>query len=1659
MVKKILKVIAWMVVSIVALLVVAVLLIQIPAVQSRLTQKAVAFLEGKIGTDVSLGAIRIGFPKRVVLEGIYVEDQSGDTLLYAGRLSLNTDLWALTKNKILLNEIALEDVVASVSRPANDSAFNYSYILDAFAGDSTAVPDTLEQKGWDFSIGALKLKNIRVQYHDLLAGNIANATLGNFELGMDAFDLETGRVAIGEIRLTDTRAYFEQTQTAAPAEEENTAVNDSTEALIFSLDRLTLERVNLDYRQASAGLAVQAKIGELDLKPDQIDLDNKHITLQSFTLDGSSLAYIQDSTQAPSAHTTQHPEKPPTQDTDASPSWHIALNDLRLTDNELRYDDYAAQPEPANGAVDFSHLHLDTLNVHAQNLTFAGEHMGITLQHLSFKEQSGLAVSNMQAVIAVNETSTHVRDFLLTTDNSRFEAELEATYSSLSSLGDTWPDAAIHANINHTRIGIRDLLYLQPSVTDSLPVALPRNAVIQVDASMNGTGNNLRIPHLTLSTLSHTALATSATLVGLADPQTMRIDVSVGHLTTSKHDMERLLPDGILPDSIELPQWLKLTGHYAGTLKSAKFTSLLTSDVGSIHLNGNMDLDSTSRQRGFNAVLEIAALDVGHILGKPDSVIGSLTMHLEAHSRGLSLEEMDATLVGKIEHFQFQNYNYENLRVQGRVQNKLATLVANMDDPNLSFDLDAGYLFSSDVPRYQLTLNVKNADFKALHFSSGPITGRGTLVVDLATADFRKLNGSVGIRKFAVFDGDQRYAIDSLLFASIDQEGKSEINIDSDLLTANFEGSINLFSLPQVVKEYINSYYHIDDSLETTNDIRQHFTFNVDLKKTDILTGLLIPNLTAFVPGEISGEFDSERKILNVHIDMEDIQYSNIGIRSFTFETNSDAQALHYNLAVDRILIDSVAIDGLTLKGTVADDALHTALTILDSANVDKYLLAGTLHRRDEGFEWRFLSDGILLNYEPWRIPDDHFMQFGDKSFVAQNVTLTHNREKIIIDASPEPRTPVHIGFRALNLEYLTSMVAIERPLSGLLEGDIRLYTDTASLAFTSNIGIKNLHVRDTAWGNLSLQVEKTAGAQFDVDFSLRGHGNDVGVKGFYTAGEKPAMNLTAAIHQFRLASLQPLLATQLQNLKGMLVGNIRVSGTPSAPHLNGGIAFKDTEFFSTYLSTAFTVDDESISFTDRGVTFNAFEIADRNQNKARINGSILTQDYRNFRFNLDLITDRFRLLDTHKGDNDLFYGLVDLEATATIRGDMATPVIDMVIGLSDDSNLTYVVPQSESAVLKSEGIVKFVDKTFQDDPFMRKTEQEAADTVKSSFTGIDLTARIELTDQERLTIVIDPLTGDQLSIRGNSTLTFNIDPTGDMHLTGRYEIEEGTYNLSFYKFVKREFQIDQGSSITWTGDPLNAEMDIRAIYEVETSPIELFSSQLPPGETTRYKERLPFMVYLNIEGELLQPEISFELAMPMEERNVLGGTVYARLQDINTRESDLNKQVFALLILKRFIADNPFENSAGGGFESTARRSVSKVLSEQLNRLSENIKGVELSFDIKSYEDYSSGAEQGRTDLELGFSKSLLNDRLVVKLSGNINLEGDTRQQATDYIGDLALEYKLTPDGRFRITGFRNSDYDMIDGELTETGAGLIYVKDYNALRELFKANAETKN
>jgi hypothetical protein len=297
------------------------------------------------------------------------------------------------------------------------------------------------------------------------------------------------------------------------------------------------------------------------------------------------------------------------------------------------------------------------------------------------------------------------------------------------------------------------------------------------------------------------------------------------------------------------------------------------------------------------------------------------------------------------------------------------------------------------------------------------------------------------------------------------------------------------------------------------------------------------------------------------------------------------------------------------------------------------------------------------------------------------------------------------------------------------------------------------------------------------------------------------------------------------------------------------------------------------------------------------------------------------------------------------------------------------------------------------------------------------------------------------------------MDPSGKTSMTGRYTVSEGAYVLSLNQFIKRRFDLVKDGTITWNGDPTSATLDLSALYTVTTTAEPLLNGRTNvPAGTLRQK--LPFLVYLNLDGEMLQPDISFQLDMPEREQNVFDGVVYNRIKQINNDESELNKQVMGLLVLNNFIGDNPFSSlSSGNSTESMAKGAAGKILAQQLNNIAGNlIKGVDVNFDFEQREDYTSGVREGSTNLNVGLSKSLFNDRTTVTVGSSVPVEG-SNQNTSGLTGNVTVEYKITRDGRYRLKIYRRNDQQtIVDGEVLETGVGFTLVMDYNEFKEILQ-------
>lgn len=1650
---RIFKITGWILFSIILLLIVAILAIRIPSVQNKVTQKAISFLKDKIKTEVRLDYISISFPKKIVLEGLYLEDQKKDTLLYAGSLSVDTDLWSLTQHRIVLNDIAFENLTAYINRSAKDSAFNFDYIVDAFTDTTTVVEKDTTAQSWGFSVGDISLERTHIAFKDPIGGNDLELKAGTLEINVDEFDLEKSIIKVDDIVLSDVNLAFIQSK-APVTEQVQDSVDTADKPFPYDLGFATIELHNIKakYSHEALGQLLTVNLDEAEIEADRFDLIHQVIALDKFALSNASVFYHQLNIGS-TDKIKSTPEEPGRSDQEQKP-WQLSITDLELRDNIVQYYNFN---QPLLTGVDFNHLWLSALNIDADDLSWDGTNANGNLNHISFYDRSGFSVKAFQTSFALDQRSLQLADFRFQTPWSRLAMDVRVEGDSISTLGSTCPNATVDVDVQPSSIAFRDVAYFSDVLSGDLPVKFPKHETIRFSTSCKGTVNDLTISQLKIQALDHTVIDAEGKVKGLPEMKTAQLNISLNKFYTTSKNIKTILPDTLLPASLGLPAWVNVSGTFNGTMVKPEMKAALRSDLGNVNLHTRMNLDSTVTKENYAGEINVDQFNLGKLLLQ-EKTIGVLDLHASVAGSGLKVDNLDALMDVKVNDFEYNGYHYRDFNLHGTMKKYFFSGEAGIRDKNLDFELKGDLDYNDSIPSYKVSLDLRNADLMELKLTERPLRARLKIDVDLATTDFKAVNGRLDIRNVAVYNGEALYMVDSLLFASLDQEGKSELSIRSDILSGDFKGTINLYSLPDAVRRHFNNYFSLRDTTYDKPVAPQNFEFSLILKNTDLLTEVLLPDLEPFVPGEIAGEFDSEKDNLDIRFDMTSLTYAGLSVDSIRFRMYSDPKELNFNLGIKNAHMDTLRISALRFKGTVADDSIRTQFIVEDSKKKDKYNINGVITSLEDAFQFRLLRDGITLNYEAWQAPEDSYLKIGDGGILPHKFELSKGSEKLSVVREESSDSTVSIVFEEFNLKNLTSLVEGTTPADGLLDGDLNISVAEQG-AFNSSLVIRKLFILEQEWGDLALQLGRTSTGPFNVDVRLDGENVELKAAGYMvTKSEEPEIHFETEITRLNLAVIEPISFGQLRNVSGGLIGNVKVEGKSSKPDINGELTFRDARFVATKVNNQFILEDETITIASSGVAFDAFEVRDRNGNIARIDGKIVNRSFTVFDLDLSLRTDNFQVLNSTYRNNDLFYGKVGLNMRAEIKGTSTLPRVVMTASLTEDSEFTYVVPESEKGILDQKGIVVFVDRDAKQDPFLASINP--ADTAKSEFTGLDLSANIELTEDQVFNIVIDPVTGDKLSVQGNSTLTLTMDPTGNMELAGRYEVSQGTYDMSFYKLVKRKFNIEKGGTITWSGDPLNAMLDLRAIYEVETSPMELLASQSQGTEDMNlYKQRLPFLVYLQIRGELLTPEISFKLDMPEEDRNALSGTVYAKIQDINTRESELNKQVFSLLVLKRFMTDNPFE-SQGGDVEATARRSVSKLLTEQLNRLSQNVKGVELTVDVKSYEDYSSGTGQGQTELQLGLQKTLFDDRLVVKVSGNVDVEGETTQQHafTDYIGDLALEYKLTEDGRFRITGFRNSDYDMIDGELIETGAGLIYIKDYDTLKELFKSN-EKKN
>ncbi|HSP12752.1 MAG TPA: translocation/assembly module TamB domain-containing protein, partial [Salegentibacter sp.] len=690
-----------------------------------------------------------------------------------------------------------------------------------------------------------------------------------------------------------------------------------------------------------------------------------------------------------------------------------------------------------------------------------------------------------------------------------------------------------------------------------------------------------------------------------------------------------------------------------------------------------------------------------------------------------------------------------------------------------------------------------------------------------------------------------------------------------------------------------------------------------------------------------------------------------------------------------------------------------------------------------------------------WNIPENNSIVYSTEMIKFNNFRISRDQQEIFIDNTSGNTEKDHV---ALNFDHfdLATIFSYFNPETELAGGDMNgklvLEEPFGSSAMLADLEIRNFRVMEAPLGVLTLDASAKGGGNYAMDLSTKGGELDMDLTGEYTSSEVAAqLDLDLQINELQLSVLERFSQGEIKETSGSIAGNVKIGGTTLEPEYSGTLNFEDAGFNVSRLNADFELRQETIDIDNDGIYLDNFILRDTNDNQFVVSGEILTETYLNPEFNLSLEASDFNALNSTREDNDLFFGKANFDVDARITGDLYLPRIDGRLKVNSNTDLTYIMPDAELEMMERDGIVRFVNREDLDDILTGDNEE-----VTAVVSGMIVNTLIEIDRDAVFTIVIDDNTGDNFRVAGEGELTFTIASNGRTNLSGRYVMNRGHYEMSLYELVKRRFEIVDGSSISWSGDPMEASLDISALYKVETSATSLMAGGPTRNDLGRFRQELPFEVFLNVDGELMRPELSFNLEMPEEQQGAIGGEVYGRIQQLNQQEEELNKQVFSLLVLNRFFPDGGSDGSRGGTM-NIARDNLNQALSDQLNRFSDQLvgdTGIELDFGVDSFTDYQGDSPQERTQLDITAQRRLMDDRLIVSVGSQVDVQGSNPTgESAPMIGNVSLEYLLTEDGRFRLKGFRRNMYEnVIDGQIIVSGIALIFTREFNKFKELFE-------
>jgi len=1615
--RRLVRIVGRTLLTIFVILLIVFLLVQTPFVQNIIRGKAEGYLSRKLKTRVRIGDLHIDLFRSVTLKNVYIEDRQHDTLVSAGLIDVQIRMLALLHNDLDIGKVELSGLTVKIGRKMPDTSFNFQFIVDAFSGPPSAKPGTSSGKPMKMGLNELVLDKIRFVYKDTVTGNDVEVWVGHSLTRLSGLDLDRLRFDIPEFDLDGMVARVRQ---GKPLVASAAAIGSSGGGSPqLNIGHVKIENSSVAYGNIVSALFMQARLGRLTADVREVDLDKEIFLAKAIQLDNT----------------------------------------------DIRYDDNTQKKQKAG--MDYAHLAVRQLSLAGSDLRYSQDSISGTVASGALSEQSGFRLIRLQTNFFYSNRRALLKDLVLQTPGTLLRRDVSLQYDSIAGMVKTPAHTLIDLDLAGSRVQVKDILTFAPFLA-SQPVFRHPEEVWVVNARAKGSFDVLDISELQLSGIRDLRLNLAGVIRHPFDSRRIQGDVNFRNLSGSRAALVSLAPKGTLPSNITIPARFGLHGRLAGSMDAINTDFTLNTSSGTVIVKGFARNFRSATGASYDLSLATRALNLGTIL-QDSAQWGAVTANFTLQGTGLDIHSAHSRFTGKIASATFRHYQYHNLLIAGSIADQQATLQSSINNTAVHFELQASADLSNKFPALKLDWQVDTLDLHAMGLTTDTLQFKGHLAAQFEDTNPDSLQGSFRVTQMNLLQGRRHIVTDSVILLAAREEDREHIQLHTEMADFDLNGHYLLMQLPTALEHTINNYYQLP-GFKDTAFTPEDWTLRMKLRTSPLVLAFM-PSLngTDTVGGVLT--YNSDRNDLQLALRTPRVVFGTQFLHDVDITAATSDSSLSYNITLADGHGSGFLLYKTAVYGAVADNHLTTTLLLKDKKDKDRYRLAGLLDQQNSAIKFSFNPDSLLLNYERWQVSRDNFIQYDSTGVIVHDFTLSNNGDSLSVNsrgttgAAPidVPGTaggvPLDIRFGNFRLSTLSRLANQDSVIAdGLLNGTAEVKNVTTNPVFTTDLKIQNLTYKTDSLGDLSVKVNNEKANAFTADIGLQGKNNDIAISGDYYTGESK-MDLKLDLRRINLAAFTHAAEGVIDQMKGSLMGKFTIQGTIDKPVVRGNLYFDSAVITPTISGEALDVSKDRIAFDEEGFNFDQFTLRDSAGNKLILDGNVFTKDYHSYGFDLSLNAQNFRMINAPESGTRQFYGQLNLDAAINLEGKMDAPVVDGDIRVNKLTDFFYVLPANDPEVSDRMGVVRFVDHRTGDTVIQKKVL--ALQAKNTEIKGLDVSLNLLTDTSAVLNVVIDPRSGDALNVRGRSNLVFQLEKSGKMDLTGSYEVNGGYYSLSL-SVLKRKFVIDPGSVITWTGDPTIATVNLTEV----TPSIDLVSnviSDLPSLDQDKFRQKLPFLVTLKLEGDLLKPVITFDISLPTTVLT-LYPEVDQRLTQLRTQQSEMNEQVFALLLLGRFVGEDPLTSDDGGGSSlgNLAFSSAAQILTNQMDQVAASlIKQVQIHFDLNDQQDWSTGKEIDYTELDVTVSKHLMEDRLQVSVGSSFDVVGTgaPNQAPSNLAGDVGAAYKLTKDGRYLVRAYRQNQYEaVVTGQVIETGVGFIFTFNYDKFKEIWhRAKGDT--